>query len=59
MTKRRLTRIRLDKIAAVDQPCQEHATVAIIKRAPPEGAPPHTFKSGIAYRAILYTSSRG
>jgi hypothetical protein len=34
MTKRRLTRIRLDKIAAVDLPCQEHATVAILKRAP-------------------------
>jgi hypothetical protein len=34
MTRRRLTSIRLDKIAAVDLPCQEHATVAIIKRAP-------------------------
>ncbi len=34
MTKRILHRIRLDKIAAVDQPCQQHATVAIIKRAP-------------------------
>jgi hypothetical protein len=33
-TRRKLTRIRLDKIAAVDLPCQEHATVAIIKRAP-------------------------
>lgn len=33
--RRRLTSIRLDKIAAVDQPCQEHATVALIKRAPP------------------------
>jgi hypothetical protein len=32
--KRRLTRIRLDKIAAVDKPCQAHATMAIIKRAP-------------------------
>lgn len=31
--KRRLTGIRLDKIAAVDRPCQQHATVAIIKRA--------------------------
>lgn len=30
--KRRLTSIRLDKIAAVDDPCQEHATVAIMKR---------------------------
>jgi hypothetical protein len=33
-TKRILNRIRLDKIAAVDLPCQEHATVAIVKRAP-------------------------
>lgn len=33
-TKRVLNRIRLDKIAAVDLPCQEHATVAIVKRAP-------------------------
>ncbi|MFL6864120.1 MAG: hypothetical protein ACJ8DZ_14085 [Allosphingosinicella sp.] len=32
--KRRLTAIRLDKIAAVNLPCQEHATVAIIKHAP-------------------------
>lgn len=30
-TKRILHRIRLDKIAAVGSPCQEHATVAIIK----------------------------
>ena len=36
--KRRLTGIRLDKIAAVDRPCQQHATVAIIKRAP-DGSP--------------------
>lgn len=34
MPKRVLNRIRLDKIAAVDKPCQQHATVAIIKRAP-------------------------
>jgi hypothetical protein len=34
MTRRRLNSIRLDKIAAVDLPCQEHATVAIVKRAP-------------------------
>lgn len=34
MAKRVLNRIRLDKIAAVDRPCQEHATVAIVKRAP-------------------------
>lgn len=32
--RRRLTAIRLDKIAAVDSPCQAHATVAIVKRAP-------------------------
>jgi hypothetical protein len=32
--KRTLNRIRLDKIAAVDSPCQEHATVAIVKRRP-------------------------
>lgn len=38
-TRRKLTRIRLDKIAAVDLPCQEHATVAIIKRAPTQAAP--------------------
>lgn len=38
--KRRLTRIRLDKIAAVDKPCQEHATVAIIKRAPENDTTP-------------------
>lgn len=37
--KRRLTAIRLDKIAAVDRPCQQHATVAIIKRAPDDS--PH------------------
>jgi hypothetical protein len=33
-TRRILRSIRLDKIAAVDLPCQEHATVAIVKRAP-------------------------
>lgn len=39
-TRRRLTAIRLDKIAAVDLPCQEHATVAILKRRPdPEAGP--------------------
>lgn len=37
--RRRLNRLRLDKIAAVDDPCQEHATVAIIKRAPDAGPP--------------------
>lgn len=45
MGKRRvLNRIRLDKIAAVDLPCQEHATVALVKRAPAEGAPPAIVK---------------
>lgn len=39
MTKRVLTGIRLDKIAAVGQPCQAPATVAIIKHAP-RVAPP-------------------
>ncbi|APZ81858.1 hypothetical protein vBEliSR6L_93 [Erythrobacter phage vB_EliS_R6L] len=43
-TKRRLKSIRLDKIAAVDLPCQEHATVAIVKRAPAAGAPPAIVK---------------
>lgn len=38
--RRRLTAIRLDKIAAVDKPCQQHATVAIIKRAPGGPTPP-------------------
>ena len=37
--KRRLNSIRLDKIAGVDLPCQEHATVAIVKRAPTAGTP--------------------
>lgn len=40
MTKRRLTEIRLDKIAAVDKPCQQHATFALIKRAPTGPVPP-------------------
>jgi hypothetical protein len=31
--KRILTGLRLDKIAAVDKPCQEHATMTIMKRA--------------------------
>ncbi|MEJ7831336.1 MAG: hypothetical protein WKF79_00340 [Nocardioides sp.] len=41
-TRRILRSIRLDKIAAVDLPCQEHATVAIVKRAPaaPESGTP-------------------
>lgn len=32
MAKRILTGLRLDKIAAVDRPCQEHATMTIMKR---------------------------
>lgn len=32
--KRILRRIRLDKIAAVDSPCQQYATAGIVKRAP-------------------------
>lgn len=47
-TKRVLNRIRLDKIAAVDLPCQEHATVAIVKRAPAPGAPPAIVKKTFA-----------
>lgn len=43
-TKRVLNRIRLDKIAAVGSPCQEHATVAILKRAPDTAAPPAIVK---------------
>lgn len=35
MKSRILTSIRIDKIAAVDQPCQEHATMTIMKRARP------------------------
>ena len=34
MARRILRRIRLDKIAAVDAPCQQYATVGIVKRAP-------------------------
>lgn len=56
MPKRRLNRIRLDKIAAVDKPCQEHATVAIIKRAPQTGAPPaivkKTFEEALAAQLV-------
>ena len=43
-TRRKLTRIRLDKIAAVDKPCQEHATVALVKRASDLAAPPSIIK---------------
>lgn len=42
-TRRVLSRIRLDKIAAVTQPCQEPALAVICKRAP-EGAPPAIVK---------------
>jgi hypothetical protein len=34
MAKRILRELKLDKIAAVDRPCQEHATMTIMKRAP-------------------------
>lgn len=39
MAKRILHAIRLTKIAAVDKPCQAHATVAIMKRAPQIAGP--------------------
>lgn len=56
MTRRRLNSIRLDKIAAVDQPCQEHATVAIVKRAPTEGTPlaiaKKTFQEALAGQLV-------
>lgn len=49
MPKRVLHRIRLDKIAAVDKPCQQHATVAIMKRAPaaPVGILKQTFQQAL------------
>lgn len=34
MPKRKLTAIRLDKIAVVDKPCQQHAVAAVFKHAP-------------------------
>lgn len=37
MTRRILREIQLDKIAAVDFPCQEHALVTIMKRDPDAG----------------------
>lgn len=56
MPKRVLNRIRLDKIAAVDKPCQEHATFAIVKRAPGAGAPPaivkRTFQEALAAQLV-------
>lgn len=60
-TKRVLNRIRLDKIAAVDLPCQEHATVAIVKRAPAAGAPPAIVKKTFdeALRAQLVSEKVG
>jgi hypothetical protein len=60
-TKRILNRIRLDKIAAVDLPCQEHATVAIVKRRPAEGAPPAIVKRTFdeALRAQLVSEKVG
>jgi hypothetical protein len=60
-TKRVLNRIRLDKIAAVDLPCQEHATVAFIKRAPAAGAPPAIVKKTFdeALRAQLVSEKVG
>ncbi len=42
MTRRILQSIQLDKIAAVDRPCQEHAVVAIMKR---EATPDNLEKS--------------
>lgn len=36
MTRRRLTELRIDKVAAVDRPCQEHASADIMKRAEDE-----------------------
>lgn len=61
MPKRVLNRIRLDKIAAVDLPCQEHATVAIVKRAPAAGAPPAIVKKTFdeALRAQLVSTQIG
>lgn len=61
MPKRNLKRIRLDKIAAVDLPCQEHATVAIVKRAPAAGAPPAIVKKTFdeALRAQLVSEKVG
>ena len=61
MTKRRLTAIRLDKIAAVDKPCQEHAIVAIVKRAPGGPVPPAIAKKSFdeALRAQLISEKVG
>lgn len=58
-TRRRLTSIRLDKIAAVGDPCQEHATAVIMKRAPArpaQDAPPaivkKTFEEALAGQLV-------
>jgi hypothetical protein len=49
MPKRVLKEIRLDRIAAVDRPCQQHATVAIIKRAPdPQAIAKATFAEALS-----------
>lgn len=50
--KRRLTSIRLDKIAAVDQPCQEHALVALIKRAPEQPRGPQAIAKATFQEAL-------
>lgn len=52
--KRRLTSIRLDKIAAVDQPCQAHATVAIVKRKPgvAKSSPPYRIAKATFQEAL-------
>lgn len=60
-TRRKLTAIRLDKIAAVDKPCQEHAIVAIVKRAPGGPVPPAIAKKSFdeALRAQLISEKVG
>lgn len=59
--RRKLTSIRLDKIAAVDKPCQEHAVVAIVKRAPAGPVPPAIAKKSFdeALRAQLISEKIG
>jgi hypothetical protein len=59
--RRKLTSIRLDKIAVVDKPCQEHAIVAIVKRAGKEGVPPAIAKKTFdeALRAQLISEKVG
>lgn len=48
MTRRILTGLRIDKIAAVDRPCQEHASADIMKRAWSQDERDEAAKSGIA-----------